>query len=218
MTSCSFVATGFSISSGNTEEVPLSNTQHRWELQAVAEPQIQVLLVAPANRSSVKFFPKEVADTIPFSLKELPNLLHCFSFSEYSPQAKAIKDVLRLCELEKPMKGETKYCATSAEEMLNFFQGIMGEKTQIKALSTIANFSVEHSITTVQNYTILDVPQEVAAPKMVACHIAPCAYPIFYCHHTVGDERKVFKVSLRNEANGDRVEATWIPLNGIHLM
>ncbi|KAF3627794.1 hypothetical protein FXO37_29670 [Capsicum annuum] len=116
------------------------------------------------------------------------------------------------------MKGETKYCATSAEEMLDFFQGIMGEKTQIKALSTIANFSVEHSITPVQNYTISDVPQEVAAPKMVACHIAPCAYPIFYCHHTVGDERKVFKVSLRNEANGDRVEATWIPLNGIHLM
>ncbi|KAM3338605.1 BURP domain protein USPL1-like [Capsicum galapagoense] len=35
----------------------------------------------------------------------------------------------------------------------------------------------------------------------------PCAYTVFYCHHTVGDKRKVFKVSLRNEANGDRVES-----------
>ncbi|XP_047268894.1 BURP domain protein USPL1-like [Capsicum annuum] len=58
-----------------------------------------------------------------------------------------------------------------------------------------------------QTGTISDAPQEVAAPNMVACHMMPCAYIVFYCHHTVGDKRKVFKVSLRNEANGDRVES-----------
>ncbi|KAM3338608.1 BURP domain-containing protein 5 [Capsicum galapagoense] len=116
-----------------------------------------------------------------------------------------MEDVLRVCELQSLIKGETKYCATSAEAMVNFVQGFMGEKPQIEALSTTTHFLEGHSTTPLQNYTILDV-QEVAAPKMVACHMMHCVYTVFYCHHTVGDKRKVFKVSLGNEANGDRVE------------
>ncbi|MCD9643602.1 hypothetical protein HAX54_031205 [Datura stramonium] len=151
--------------------------------------------------SSPSFLPKEEADSIPFSLKELPNLLQHFSFSRNSAQAKAMADTLRECETP-PIKGETKYCATSAEAMFDFVQGILGEKTQIKALSTI-HFS--NSTPPLQKYTILDVPQEVAAPKMVACHTMPYAYAIFYCHYTIS-KSKVFKVSLGGE-NGDRVEA-----------
>ncbi|KAF3632347.1 hypothetical protein T459_13833 [Capsicum annuum] len=119
--------------------------------------------------------------------------------------AKAMEDVLRVCELQSLMKGETKYCATSAEAMVNFVQGFMGEKPQIEALSTTTHFLEGHSTTPLQNYTILDV-QEVAAPKMVACHMMHCVYTVFYCHHIIDDKRMVFKVSLGNEANGDRVE------------
>ncbi|PHU16905.1 hypothetical protein BC332_12600 [Capsicum chinense] len=159
------------------------------------------------SRSSMQLFPQKATDSIPFSLKELPNLLQRFSLSKNSPRAKAMEDALRKCELKSLIKGETKYCATSAEAMLDFVQGFMGERTQIEALSTTTHFSEEHSTTPLQNYTILDVPQEVAAPKMVACHMMPCAYTVFYCHYSIGDKRKVFKVSLGNEANGDRVEA-----------
>ncbi|PHU10590.1 hypothetical protein BC332_22450 [Capsicum chinense] len=151
--------------------------------------------------SSQSFLLREEADSIPFSRKELPNLLQRFSFSRNSPQGKAMEDTLRECEAP-PITGETKYCATSVEAMLDFVQGIMGEKKQVKALSTI-HFS--NSTPPLQKYTILDAPQEVAAPKMVACHTMPYAYPIFYCHHTIS-KSKVFKVSLGGE-NGDRVEA-----------
>lgn len=151
--------------------------------------------------SSPSFLPKEEADSIPFSQKELPNLLRSFSFSRNSPQGKAMADTLRECEAA-PIKGETKCCATSVEAMLDFIQGIMGENTQFKPLST-THFS--NSTPPLQKYTILDAPQEVETTKMVACHTMPYAYAIFYCHYTIS-KSKVFKVSLRGE-NGDRVEA-----------
>ncbi|XP_060168385.1 BURP domain protein USPL1-like [Lycium barbarum] len=151
--------------------------------------------------SSPSFLPREEADSVPFSLKELPNLLRRFSFSKNSPQAKAIEDTLRECEVP-PIKGETKYCASSFEAMLDFVQGIMGEKTQFKALSTT---HLSNSTPLLQKYIILDAPLEVAAPKMVACHTMPYAYAVFYCHYTIS-KSKVFKVSLGGE-NGDKVEA-----------
>ncbi|MCD9643601.1 hypothetical protein HAX54_031204 [Datura stramonium] len=147
------------------------------------------------SSNSPSFMPKEEADSIPFSLKELPNLLQHFSISRNSPQAKAMEDTLRVCRAP-PIKGETKYCSTLAEVMFDFVQGILGEKTQIKALST-THFS--NSTALLQMYTILDVPQEVAAPKMVACHTMPYAYAVFYCHYNTISKSKVFKVSLGGE-------------------
>ncbi|KAH0678674.1 hypothetical protein KY284_019759 [Solanum tuberosum] len=115
-----------------------------------------------------------------------------------------MEETLRVCE-DSPIKRETKYCATSVEAMLNFVHGIMGEKTQIEALTTTTthDFSEEYSTTPLnhpQNYTILD------APKTVVCHTMPCAYTVFYCHYTIS-KSKVLKVELRNDANGDKVEA-----------
>ncbi|KAF3620455.1 putative LRR receptor-like serine/threonine-protein kinase EFR-like [Capsicum annuum] len=117
-----------------------------------------------------------------------------------------MEDALRVCEFNSSIKGERKYCATSAEAMLNFVQEILGERTQIKAMSTTTH-SPKDSNSALQNYTILDSPKEVVVPKMVACHIMSCAYTVFYCHPSVSTERKMFKVPLGNEENGDRVEA-----------
>ncbi|KAF3681960.1 hypothetical protein FXO38_01482 [Capsicum annuum] len=169
--------------------------------------QKRINLISSPSNSPQNFFPKKAADSIPFSFKELQNLLQRFSLSENSPQAKSMEDALRICELSSPITGETQYCATSAEGMLDFVHEIMGEKTQVKTLSTTTHFSNEDSTPHPQNYTIVDVPQEVSAPKMVMCHILSCDYTVFYCHHTISDERKVSKVSLRNEANGDTVES-----------
>ncbi|KAI7980215.1 BURP domain-containing protein BNM2A [Camellia lanceoleosa] len=69
--------------------------------------------------SSPHFLPKEESDSIPFSLELLPNLLRIFSFPQGSPQAQAMESTLRQCEV-KPIKGESKTCATSLESMLDF--------------------------------------------------------------------------------------------------
>ncbi|MFQ6648707.1 hypothetical protein Gotur_021737 [Gossypium turneri] len=153
------------------------------------------------SSKSPRFLPRQEADSIAFSLKELPNLLRLFSFSRDSPQAKAMEATLRECE-SQAIKGETKFCATSLESMLEFTSSIFGSNTRFKTLAT------EHltkSSTLFQNYTVLTTPEEIPAPMMVACHTVPYPYAVLYCHSQV-TENRVFKVSLDGE-NGDKVTA-----------
>ncbi|EOX98055.1 Uncharacterized protein TCM_006908 isoform 1 [Theobroma cacao] len=151
--------------------------------------------------TSPHLLPREEADSIPFSLKELPYLLRFFSFLQDSPQAKAMEDTLRECET-KAIKGETKFCATSLESMLDFARSIFGLNSHFKILTTA---HLTKSSTLFQNYTILATPQETSAPKMVACHTMPYPYAVLYCH-SQETQNKVFKVSLGGD-NGDRAEA-----------
>ncbi|XP_041013390.1 BURP domain-containing protein BNM2A-like [Juglans microcarpa x Juglans regia] len=154
--------------------------------------------------TSPRLLPREEADSIPFSLKQLPNILEFFSFSPDSPQAKSMEYTLRQCETE-PIKGETKICATSMESLLDFTRGILGSNSHFQVLTTS---HLTKSNTLFQNYTFLKMPEEIPAPKMVACHNMPYPYAVFYCH-SQAKETKVFKVALGGE-NGDMVEAVTV--------
>lgn len=156
-----------------------------------------------ASSSSPHFLPREEVELIPFSLSKLPFLLQHFGFSPASSQAKAMEDTLKQCLIIKPIQGETKFCATSLESMLDFVHEIFGSRTNFKALST-QNFAKSGSV--LQNYTIVYEPREVLAPKMVACHTMPYPYVVYYCHHQES-ESKVFQVSLRGENETNIVEA-----------
>ncbi|XP_028767936.1 BURP domain-containing protein BNM2A-like [Neltuma alba] len=151
--------------------------------------------------ASPKFWPREEADSIPFSLNQLPNLLKHFFFSKDSPQAAAMENTLRECE-SKTIKGEIKLCATSLESMLDFAQEMIGSGSGIQAFST--SHKTKSSVN-FQNYTILEILAEIPAPKMVACHTMPYPYAVFYCH-SQKSENRVYKISLVGE-NGDKVEA-----------
>ncbi|OMO74269.1 hypothetical protein CCACVL1_16862 [Corchorus capsularis] len=153
---------------------------------------------------SPQLLPKEEADSIPFSLKQLPYLLRFFSFSQGSPQAIAMENTLRECET-KPIKGETKFCATSLDSMFDFARTIFGLNSKFQIVATI--HLISKSNTHFQNYTILGTPKEISTPKMkmVACHTMPYPYAVLYCH-SQETQNRVFKVSLGGE-NGDRVEA-----------
>ena len=153
---------------------------------------------------SPQFLPREKADSIPFSSKQLPYLLQHFSFQPGSSQAKGMEHTLNQCET-RPIKGEIKFCATSLESMLDFAHTIFGLDTDFKILSTT---HIKNSRTIYQNYTVLEVPKEISAPKVVACHTMPYPYAIFYCH-SLESQNKVFKVSLAGQ-NGDRLKAVAI--------
>ncbi|XP_024021317.1 BURP domain-containing protein BNM2A isoform X2 [Morus notabilis] len=150
--------------------------------------------------TSPHLLPRDEASSIPFSLKQLPNLLKKFSFSKDSPQGSAMEDTLKQCE-SPPIKGETKFCATSLESMIDFIRRIFGDDS----FSVVATNFFTKSSTTFQNYTILEMPKEVFSPKMVACHTLPYPYAIYYCHY-LECENKVYKILLGGE-NGDKVEA-----------
>lgn len=149
---------------------------------------------------SPRLLSREESDTIPFSSKHLPYLLEFFSFSIESPQAKAMEYTLGQCEVE-PIQGETKFCATTLESLLDFARGIFGLDTQLKVLTTT---HLTNSTTLLQNYTFLGV-KEIPAPKMIACHTMPYPYAVFYCH-CQESETRVFEVSLGGE-NGETVQA-----------
>ena len=148
------------------------------------------------------FIPKEEADSIPFSLAHLPQILEFFSFSQDSPQAKAIKDTLESCELP-PIKGESKFCATSLESMLDFIGQFFGFGTNFKVLTTTL---MKNWTTHLQNYTILEDPMEISSAHMVGCHPLPYPYALFYCHGQKESHNKLFVISLEGE-DGVRIEA-----------
>ncbi|XP_027356533.1 BURP domain-containing protein BNM2A-like [Abrus precatorius] len=150
---------------------------------------------------SPKLWPREEADSVPFSSNQLPYLLKLFSFSPDSPQAKAMENTLRECET-KPIKGEVKFCATSLESMLDFTHNILGLTADLQVFATLHQTK---SSVTFQNYTFLETLMEIPAPKMVACHTMPYPYAVFYCHSQESGNR-VYRVSLAGD-NGDRVEA-----------
>ncbi|CAJ1933484.1 unnamed protein product [Sphenostylis stenocarpa] len=150
--------------------------------------------------TSPELWPRKEADSLPFSLNQLPNLLKVFSLSPNSPQAKAMEDTLRECE-SKPIKGEVKFCATSLESMLDFTQTILGITYDLQVFTT--SHKTKSSVT-FQNYTFENIVK-IPASKMVACHTMPYPYAVFYCH-SQESENKIFRVALGGE-NGDRVEA-----------
>ncbi|XP_057746091.1 BURP domain-containing protein BNM2A-like [Arachis stenosperma] len=156
--------------------------------------------------TSPKLWPKQEADSVPFSLEKLPQLLQLFGFARDSAQAKAMEDTLRECE-SKPIKGEVKFCATSldsavTDSMLDFAQSILGKDSGFRVLST--SHKTKSSVS-FQNYTMLEDIKEMEAPKMVACHTMPYPYGVFYCHSQT-TQNKVYSVPLEGE-NGDKVEA-----------
>ncbi|KAJ4830477.1 hypothetical protein Tsubulata_003415 [Turnera subulata] len=144
---------------------------------------------------------REKAESIPFSVKDLPYILRYFSFSPGSPQAKAMQETLQSCEGET-MEGETRICATSLESMLDFVSESFGHKSRSHALTT--RHKTDPKWEFVQNYTIIQAPKEVSSSRIVACHPLSYPYSVYLCHYQHGN--KVLKVSLADE-NGDQIEA-----------
>ncbi|KDP46238.1 hypothetical protein JCGZ_10078 [Jatropha curcas] len=141
---------------------------------------------------------KEVADSIPFSSKYLPSILRYFSYSPDSIQGRAVKHTIKICE-SPPFEGETQFCATSYQSMVDSVRRIFG--SDAKAITSV---HLTSSKTHVQNYTILEEPEQILAPKFLGCHILNYPYALYHCHGQ--SSNKVFRVSLAGNDNGDRIE------------
>ncbi|XVF45764.1 hypothetical protein PTKIN_Ptkin02bG0232400 [Pterospermum kingtungense] len=144
---------------------------------------------------------REEAISIPFSSKQLPQLIEFFSLSKDSSQAKAMEYTLRECELEPP-NGEVRFCATSLESMLDFAGSVLGLDTQLRVLTT---YFLKKPVVSLQNYTILGMPKQITTSRVIACHPLPYPYAVFYCH-SQKSETRLFQVPLGAE-NGDKVQA-----------
>jgi len=147
-------------------------------------------------------FSRKEADSIPFSVSQLPSVLQLFSIPKDSLEAKTMRGTLEHCK-EETVIGETKICANSVESMLEFVDTIIGSERKHMVLTTS---NPSPSAIPLQKYTILEVSHDIDAPKWVSCHPLPYPYAIYYCH-TMTTGTKVFKVTLVGDANGDKMEA-----------
>ncbi|KAL5978306.1 hypothetical protein ACLOJK_029423 [Asimina triloba] len=135
-----------------------------------------------------------------------------FSIPKNYPQAQATRDTLTKCE-STPIRSETKMCATSFESMFDFVRAIFGNRSRFQILMT-----AHHQEQIPEKYTIMDEPQEIEAPTMVACQTMPYAYGVFYCHQQAG-ENKVFVVSLVMETGWKLLRCvTWTHRHGLAPM
>ncbi|MED6193297.1 hypothetical protein PIB30_018045 [Stylosanthes scabra] len=149
------------------------------------------------------FLSKKEADSIPFSSSQLPSVLQLFGVSEDSPQAMSMRGTIDNCEAAT-ITGETKICATSLESMLEFVNNIIGSEEKHEILTTRTS-PPSASGAPLQKYSIMEVSEDIYAPKWVACHPVPYPYAVYFCHF-ISTGTRVFKVLLGGE-NGDKVEA-----------
>ncbi|XP_023747590.1 BURP domain protein USPL1 [Lactuca sativa] len=146
---------------------------------------------------------REQADSIPFSSSKLRYLLDFLTLTNDSPQAKAMEQTLKQCELD-PTPGETRFCATSLESMLDMTRGVLG-MVKLKVLTTKIHNLTDSGYTLLQEYTFLKEPSEIHVPDMVACHTMAYPYAVYYCHAQKGNNR-AFEISLGGK-NGNRIDA-----------
>ncbi|KAJ4981029.1 hypothetical protein NE237_031866 [Protea cynaroides] len=164
------------------------------------------------NPPTSHFISREEADSIPFSLSKLSNILQIFSISRGSPEAEGIENTLRHCE-SKPVAGETQFCPTSLESMLDFVKSFLGSSSSSTSSSSSVSFNVlstkiyrsPSQVGILENYTIVEEPIEIWVRKQVGCHPLAFPYAVFYCHQT--RDTTVYKLSMIGESSGEKVEA-----------
>ncbi|EPS61992.1 hypothetical protein M569_12801, partial [Genlisea aurea] len=123
------------------------------------------------------FLPRHLADSIPFSSNNLPQILHKFSLNPHSVESQVLKATLQECEA-KPVEGEENFCATSLESMVDYSLSKLGKGAI--PLSTNADEP------RLREYRVTGVKRRSSDAKgsLVACHALPYAYAVFFCHET----------------------------------
>nr|XP_043613320.1 BURP domain-containing protein 3-like [Erigeron canadensis] len=152
------------------------------------------------NTPSVTFLPRKVADKIPFSSKDLPELYTRFSIKPDTIESESMKKTINECE-DKGLEGEKKYCATSLEAMVDFSTSELGKKVKVVSTEVRAR-----KPTPMQKYTI-EGAKKLAADRAVVCHKQKYPYAVFYCHKTT--TTKAYTVSLVGE-DGTRAKAVGV--------
>nr|CAN83032.1 hypothetical protein VITISV_006147 [Vitis vinifera] len=140
-------------------------------LQTDLHPGTKMMLQLPQTRNEAMFLPRQVADSIPFSSKKLPEILNRLSVKEKSAEAELMKEEIEECE-EDAMDGESRFCATSLESLIDFSTSKLGRNVNVLT-NEVKTGSQEYEF---------GVGMKKVADKSVVCHKMNYPYAVFYCH------------------------------------
>ncbi|KAM7459398.1 hypothetical protein LguiA_036392 [Lonicera macranthoides] len=151
------------------------------------------------STSASTFLPRQVADSIPFSSAQLPEILNRVSVKPDSLEAEKIK--LTVSQCDQAAIGEEKICATSLESLIDYSTSKLGKK--VEAIST----EVEKETIKSQGYSITGVKKMGVNDETVVCHRLSYPYPVFYCHYT--QKVEAYTVSMVGD-DGTNVKAVTV--------
>ena len=156
-------------------------------------PGTKMTVIFTKTSNASHFLPRQVAESIPFSSNNLPEILNRFSLKDNSAEAKTIENTIKECE--KPaMKGEDKYCARSLESLIDFSTSRLGKNIRV-----VPNVVESEN----QEYEFEEGVEKLA-DKSVVCHQLNYPYAVALCH--VFEGTKIYKVPLVG-GDGSRVKA-----------
>ncbi|KAJ9183967.1 hypothetical protein P3X46_007759 [Hevea brasiliensis] len=139
-------------------------------------PGTKINLYFARRATKTKFLPRQVANMITFSSNNYSEILHKFFIKRYSTKAEIMKKTIE--EREKPaLQGESKYCATSLEAMVDF------STTKLRKNIQVLVTQIDKDGTQPPEFQISQEVKKIGG-KIVACHVQNYVYPIFYCHET----------------------------------
>ncbi|XP_038700449.1 BURP domain-containing protein 6-like [Tripterygium wilfordii] len=156
-----------------------------------------------SSKSTHHLLPKEVADSIPFSSSDLPNILSLFSIPQGSRKAIVMEETLSTCQHGVLLEGEISTCATSLESMLDFVSGVFGSRDSLRVLTNTRK-PTSRGTSDEDEYVIVKV-EEIPVGKMIGCHVMRYPYTVYGCHHLSNTKTKVFRVSVEGSKGEDEV-------------
>nr|BAM13310.1 RAFTIN 1 [Oryza barthii] len=154
-----------------------------------------------AATSALGFLPRRVADSIPFTAAALPAVLALFGVAPDTAEAAGMRETLRTCEWPT-LAGESKFCATSLEALVEGAMAALGTRDIAALASTLPRGGAP-----LQAYAVRAVlPVEGAG--FVACHDQAYPYTVYRCH-TTGSAR-AYMVEMEGDSGGDGGEAVTV--------
>ncbi|KAJ3683396.1 hypothetical protein LUZ60_013623 [Juncus effusus] len=118
------------------------------------------------------FLPRSIAGRIPFEADPIKSL---FKLEQETALAKAVDDTVKECQ-RPPSKGETKKCATSAEDMIDFAVEMLGDNIVVRSTQSPNGSGQPVIIGEVKGINGGKVT------RSVSCHQSLFPYMVYYCH------------------------------------
>ncbi|KAH0461251.1 hypothetical protein IEQ34_008826 [Dendrobium chrysotoxum] len=118
------------------------------------------------------FLPRSIAVNIPLSASAVAEI---FKFPPGTTMEKAVASTVADCE-RSPSRGETKRCATSAEDMIDFAVSVLGSDVEVRSTANTNGSKGDILIGEVKGLNGGNVTQSVS------CHQSLFPYLVYYCH------------------------------------
>jgi hypothetical protein len=121
------------------------------------------------------FLPRSIISKLPFSTSKIYQLKEIFHASDNSSMERIILDALAECE-RSPSPGETKRCAGSAEDMIDFATSVLGRNVAVRTTDNVNGSKKNIMIGSIKGINGGRVT------RSVSCHQTLYPYLLYYCH------------------------------------